>query len=130
MAILNDITVVDADLTKVFPSISDFKFEGQSDFSEAIAISKREVYRDIKSFTDKTESEMDNVRDTDQQNIKDKIVFNALSHIFLYNGNIELAGEYKIKADAIPFYFHDDTDGDNTLDDGEEFLITTSRIGR
>lgn len=130
MAILGDITVVDSDLVKVFPSINDFKFEGQSDFSETIAISKREIYREIKSLTDKSETEMDNVRDTDQGNIKDKIVFNSLSHIFLYNGNIELAGEYKIKSDAIPLYFHDDFDGDNTLDDGEEYLITTSRIGR
>lgn len=130
MAILDNITVADAQLTSVFPSIDDYKFEGQSDFSDAIGIAKREVYREIRSKTGKTTTEMDKIRDTDQKNVLDKVVYLALSQVFLYNGAIELASEYKSKADGVAMFFHDDSDDDSVIDDGEESLMISATFGR
>jgi len=106
---LDNITVVDTDLVKVAPGIGDYKFPGQEDFSEPIAEVKRRLYLEIQQKFSYTTEQMEDVKDTPTETLKDRIVYLTLAKIALANGMLDKAEAYKQEALAVPlevFYDH------------------------
>ncbi len=130
MAILANITVADSDLSAVFPDVNDYKFSSQTDFSDIVDRVKREVYRDIRAKSGKTNTEMDRIKDLNTTEIKDKIIYLSLAEIFLSNGALDLADSYRSRANAVPLNYYDDADADSTADDSEKEFRPHVTFGR
>ena len=131
MAALDNITVADADLKKIFTDIDDYKFEGQTDFSEDIKVVKRDVYRDLSRQTGLKDSELANIKDyTIDTSLYDKIIYLTLSNILANNSRMELASHYKSRGEAIAFEYYIDENTDNVIDESEKRLNNRIKFGR
>lgn len=139
MSILANISVVDADLTNIKGDIANYKFSGQSDFTNEISSAKRKIYRELKaeyatlypSYTDtELETHLDNVKDLPSQYLKDGVVYQSLANIMLANEMPELAGYYLDMAKAIPLKAYVDEDSDSVVDDSEELYAPRATFGR
>ena len=131
MAALDNITVADADLKKVFPDIDDYKFEGQTDFSEDVSVVKREVYRDLRRQTGLTDTDLANIKDyTIDTSLYDKIIYLTLSNVMANNSRMELAAHYKSRGEAIAFEYYIDQNEDSVIDESEKRLNNRIKFGR
>lgn len=128
---LENVPVVDADLTKIKPDITTkYLFSGQTDFSEVILEVKRDLHRQIQDKEGLSDNQMDNVADTNLGALKSRIVFLSLAEIFLSNGLIDLHDSYQQKAAGIPFEYILDSDEDDTQDEGERDFVSPILMGR
>tara|TARA_Y100000310_G_scaffold342203_1_gene444253 strand:- start:91 stop:513 length:423 start_codon:yes stop_codon:yes gene_type:complete len=140
LSILDNITVVDSDLSDVKGDIDDFKFSGQSDYSTQITTAKREVYRRLKKDYWKdnpalTSAEIDtaleDVKDIPNlETLKDNIVYTALANIMFANGILELSQVYQNKADDTQIDYWVDEDSDSVVEDAEIYKHSAISIGR
>lgn len=137
---LANITVVDTDLDNIVPNISDYKFSGQTDFSDQIAEARKDVYRMVyvdmeNTYPSKTHSaiktEVEKVKDfSETPNLKDAIIRLSLARIFKGNSLLELADAYEVEASQIPLKYHYDEDSDNVVDTGEIKVRSKYVFGR
>ena len=140
MPILDNITVVDSDLSDVKGDIDDYKFSGQSNYTTQIANAKREVYRKLKkdywsdnpSLTSaEVDTALEEVKDIPNlDTLKDNIVFTALANVMFANGSLELSQVYKQKAEDTHIDYWVDEDSDSTVEDAEIYKPLAVSIGR
>jgi hypothetical protein len=140
LPILDNITVVDSDLSDVKGDIDDYKFSGQSNYTTQIANAKREVYRKLKkdywsdnpSLTSaEVDTALEEVKDIPNlDTLKDNIVFTALANVMFANGSLELSQVYKQKAEDTHIDYWVDEDSDSTVEDAEIYKPLAVSIGR
>lgn len=132
---LSNITITTNDLKAVCPDIETYKFQGETDFSNQIAIARKSVYREVlrdyrlrnpaDSLT-ASETALANVKDlSNTPNLKDKIVRHTIAEIFRTNRMLELSEAYRHDADLIILEYHLDADNDGVIDDDDEINKTT-----
>ena len=128
---LTNITVADADLKKIFPDVDDYKFSGQTDFSEDIAVVKREVYRDLRRQTGLEDSELAKIKDFDTDtSLYDKIIYLTLSNILANNGRMDMAQHYQARGEAIAYEYYVDSDDDSSASESEKRTNNRLKFGR
>ncbi len=120
--ILRNVTVLDSDLRNVFPDIEKYKLDEWTDFAKPILQSKKALYRRLQQVTGKDDDDMADIRDLKTEEMKSRIVMDTLVRIFIANRNFELANAYTSEKLAIPMVYHDDTDGDVVVDEGERAI--------
>jgi len=120
MAVLDNITVVDADLISVRADITQyFLHSTDDDFTEEIAGAKRKVYREIRAIERVknpalTEEDLatllDTINDSPQDKpILEKIVYITISDILIANNMTELAEVYFKQANEVALSYLIDT---------------------
>ncbi len=131
MAVLDNITIDDAALAKVHPDIDDYKFEGQSNFNEDIAIVKREVYRDLRRQTGLEDADLAKIKDySTDTSLLDKICFLTISNIMANNGRMDMAEHYEAKGNAIQYEYYVDDNSDDTTQEHEKRQNNRLKFGR
>ena len=133
MAVLANITVVQADLEIIQPDIADYIFDSQSttDLAALVEVQKREIYKQIESQTDYTADELLKVKDYEEgKYIYDKLVNMTLAALFVANGDYDKAANHTAIADAIPLKFYVDGDDDDEVSESEKESIAPVRFGR
>jgi len=120
--ILRNVTVLDADLRNVFPDLDAYLLPEWTDFAKPILQSKKALYRKLQQVTGKDDDDMADIRDLKTEEMKSRIVMDSLVRIFIANRNFELARAYTSEKLAIPMVYHDDTDGDVVVDEGERAI--------
>lgn len=131
MAVLENITVVDADLIKICPDIvSSLKFANQANFTDVITDAKKVVFGMIKEkyrednpgYTDaELNTDLVLVKDrTEEGYLKDKVSKLTIAAIFRQNRMWDEMEVWDEQAKRVPLLFYIDLDEDSTVDLDEE----------
>lgn len=129
---LDNITVEGADLKKVRPDIEQYYLEeDQTNFDDEIANQKRKVIREIRNHeqalrpgiaTSTLNGYLEDITDSTDESIKDKIVHLTIAGIFRSNNQLALANEYQTLAENIELEY--------VIEDTETINNEPKRFGR
>ncbi len=128
---LENVDVDDADLIKVKPDLTaKYLFPSQTDFSEQILKAKRRLHREIQDRDGLNDTQMELVKDTQLDTLKDKIVLLSISEIFLINGLVDMSDAYERQAAKAPTKYLYDTNEDDIQDANEDRNSRSFLLGR
>ena len=140
MAALDNITVGTTQLQAVRQNITDYLYDGQSDFSAQITEMKKQVFAEIKehekqNYTSYTNAELDTllakIKDMPTEGtLARKIATLTVVKIFADNRMYEDSEYYNTEAAAIPLAYYIDDDSDDTLDIDEDSKFNNVVFGR
>ncbi len=135
---VGNIGLTTEDLKKVRPDIGVYLIDGQTDFSNQIAMANAQEHRNIAAqlrleYPEYSETEIialiDKVKDSDiEQTLYHRRIFMTLMEIFSSNNALEEAEYYRRRVDAIPLRYYIDHDDDDTEDSGESRNLPSERI--
>ena len=130
MAILNNISVVEGDVRKIYPQLETLLFDDpEFNLDDVILKAKTEVYGILKeeykelnpSYTDaETETVLDDIKDLTEGYLKDKVIHITIRMLMTQNDNYDGVEVYSNLADRIPLVYYIDSDADATVAQDEE----------
>lgn len=128
LTLLENVTVVDADLSKLEPRILKHLFPSKEDFTEQIAVADRQVYRDLKNYiralnpeysNAELETAMTKLKDLIGEYVKDAVIYKSFVIIYLGNDIKDKAQYYLDLYEGADLKGYVDDNSDDIVDEGE-----------